>query len=702
LLLKKVVSAVKSHIAFIHHSYSIVSKKSLYPFCHIIQSDQGYHDHSAHIQHGHKKCTLTDHKSECDTPASQLTPNATIKNFNQENKEKYTKLQKRRYFEIIRDFLLLANGLSEGTFIIKENGLITHFNHAGTTVIEASKVDKSNLYIHQILSVLDNSDEQHSSYASSLQKLLSKRDSEKEQKVLFSVLNSSTKIKGTVRVTTLSKSLQRAFNANCLVTLTPSGESIQESAEKRLLEEQLFRAQKVELLGQMASGIAHDFNNLLTAINCNLAVIKNESNQSLVSDRLQDAEVACSRARELVHSLLSLGRPSPLALRPVSLTHIVKEAISIVRASIDSRVAITTYLLPPEQSLIEGDSGQLNQVIINLLLNARDAIVQRMAWEDSDKHVIKVAITTEVIELNHYIVLEVCDTGIGIKDNVMRQMFEPFFTTKKDGQGTGLGLAMVSGIINRHNGSISAYNKPSSLQNRICESKIKGHIREPFDSGGCIIKILLPKLSFKDLPKIKDTELFPYSDELTKIFFTSQQNQSDSQLIREVGKVNNQDFLGGSETILVIEDEAIVREALVKMLQTLGYRVHCAADATNGLTIFEQLHEEISLVFSDFSMPDMSGIELFGWFRKISPQVPFILSSGNYEELQTGSKSSTSTFKLKHQKFQCNRASIVQKSTKTETTEACEEFLILSKPFTFNELALAIRRSLDSTKQSPL
>ena len=357
---------------------------------------------------------------------------------------------------------------------------------------------------------------------------------------------------------------------------------VEDITERKQLEEQLRQSQKMEAIGQLAGGIAHDFNNLLTAILGNVslllgAVPDHEPNRDL----LRDIERAATRATELTSQLLGFSRQTILRLEPANLNNVLRETVAILRWTIDPRITVTVQTAE-DLSAVQADASQLNQVLMNLCLNARDAMPEGgqliletenvlLASEQARRHLDARA--------GDFVRLRVRDTGSGIPADVRPRIFDPFFTTKGPGKGTGLGLAMVFGIVKQHQGWIE------------CHSEV-GH--------GTTFDIYLPRC---------DADLKP---------------QETPAASSAPG--------GGSETVLLVDDEAIIRNLGRTILQRYGYHVLLAEDGQDALEIFQRRQGQIDLVILDLTMPRLSGRDTLREMLKLDPAVRVVFSSGYSSE----------------------------------------------------------------------
>jgi nitrogen-specific signal transduction histidine kinase/CheY-like chemotaxis protein len=340
--------------------------------------------------------------------------------------------------------------------------------------------------------------------------------------------------------------------------------------EKKKLESQLLQAQKMEAVGQLTSGIAHDFNNILSAIigYGSLLQLKMEADNELrqYTDQIL---VSADRASHLTNSLLTFSRKQVFRPQPADLNEIIRKVDKLLRRVIGEDIDLRTSLFP-RPLIVHADAGQIEQVLMNLATNARDAM----------QHGGILTIETSVSEQagRNAAVISVADTGIGMDEKTQEKIFEPFFTTKDLGRGTGLGLSMVYGIITQHGGQIA------------CASELK---------LGTTFTISLPLV---------------LSDEARSV--DSGAEQQDREVLR------------GSETILVVEDDDSVRGLVLEMLRDAGYRVLLAADGKEGVEQFLANRDAVRLVLCDVIMPRMSGSEVHEAIRRTKPDVKVLFMSG--------------------------------------------------------------------------
>jgi signal transduction histidine kinase/CheY-like chemotaxis protein len=349
-------------------------------------------------------------------------------------------------------------------------------------------------------------------------------------------------------------------------------------SERKHLEAQVHQAQKMEAVGQLAGGIAHDFNNLLTAILGNLSlVLSNLPRPSPDGELLEAAEKAALRAAELTSQLLGFSRRSMLRPQPTNLNTIIEETVRLLRRAIDPRIVIDVRVAD-QLWTVQADPGQMNQVLVNLCLNARDAMQEggNLLLETS----------TLVVNEDHarrhlearrgeFVRLRVADTGHGMPPEVHARIFEPFFTTKGPGKGTGLGLAMVFGIVKQHQGWIE------------CKSEVK---------KGTMFDIYLPR---------------------------SKQGQEAAPPGEKRSPPSR-----GHELILLADDELMIRNLGRAILERQGYQVLLAQDGQEAVELYQREKGAIDLVILDLTMPRLSGREAFQQLVEIDPQVRVLFASG--------------------------------------------------------------------------
>jgi PAS domain S-box-containing protein len=354
-------------------------------------------------------------------------------------------------------------------------------------------------------------------------------------------------------------------------------ERIRAEEERKKLESQLRQSHKMEAVGTIAGGIAHDFNNILGIIigNMELAIDSIEAWNPARSN-LEEIKKAGLRASDVVRQLLNFSRKTEQSKKTVDISLLVKESIKLLRSSIPASIDIQLNI-PDALKTINADPTQVHQVLINLCTNAAHAM-------ENDGGVLKIdlseaeldnATVTQFgeIESGHYVLLAISDTGPGIDSENKANIFDPYFTTKAVGKGTGMGLAVVLGIVKNHNGAISVYSEPGK---------------------GSTFKVL-----------------FPVADEIAN---------EDKPILQDLPK--------GKESILFIDDEEGLAKIGSNMLERLGYRVVIKTDPTIALEVFRSDPSQFDLVITDMTMPHLSGEELIKEVLKINSKVPIILCTG--------------------------------------------------------------------------
>ncbi|MBI5343147.1 MAG: response regulator [Deltaproteobacteria bacterium] len=353
------------------------------------------------------------------------------------------------------------------------------------------------------------------------------------------------------------------------------------------LEAQLLHAQKMEAVGTLAGGIAHDFNNLLQAISgCAALALQEAPEESRTRSLIGNIGKATDRASELVKRLLTFSRWERPEKRPLDLNREISHTVSLLERIIPKMVRIETRL-DKDLRRIDGDPTQIEQIIMNLGANARDAMPEGgcLLFETGNATV-TAGIGQPCAEMDpgEYVVLRVKDSGVGMSPENLNRIFDPFFTTKEVGAGTGLGLSTVYGIVRGHGGWIRCESRPGN---------------------GTCFEIFLPSLpSSHALPDGNDPP-FPESD-----------------------------IPGGKETILVVDDEDMVRDLAKIILEVSGYTVLCARSGENAMEMFLAEDGEPDLVILDLGMPGMGGRKCLAEMRKRKPGVKVLVASGYSEERQ--------------------------------------------------------------------
>jgi len=351
--------------------------------------------------------------------------------------------------------------------------------------------------------------------------------------------------------------------------------------EREELEHRLSQSQKMEAIGHLAGGVAHDFNNLLTPIIIYADMLKRElPEDGKLLSRVDGIIGASHKARDLTQQLLSFGRKQVMQMQVIDLNAAISSFYAIMRRTLRESIDINLQL-SSQAAVIRADRSKLDQVILNLAINAQDAI------GETGEIVIEtgqVMIDDEYARLHpgmragDYVLMAFRDNGCGMSDETLRHIFEPFFTTKPVGHGTGLGLANVYGIVKQHNGYIAAFSKEDS---------------------GTVFKIY-----------------FPLVDE-----------QPGRAGIVLAGPASD---YSGSETILLVEDNEMVRGMTAELLEGLGYRVYVGEHPEQALELARQIPEKIDLLITDVVMPGMNGQQLFERISVERPEIDRVLYMSGY------------------------------------------------------------------------
>ncbi len=388
-------------------------------------------------------------------------------------------------------------------------------------------------------------------------------------------------------------------------------EYLQALKDKENAQAQLLQAQRMESIGTLAGGIAHDFNNILAAIIgfTELALIDLDTGAN-IEDSLQEVYAAGKRAKKLVAQILAFARKSMEEIKPIRVDVIVKEVIQFIRSSIPATIDVQSVI--GSNSLIMGNQTQVHQVLMNLCTNASQAM-------ENEGGVLTV--TLQDMEVNDdfsnprpdlangsYVSISVADTGAGIAPDIIESIFDPYFTTKEPGEGTGMGLAMVHGIVESYGGKIFVDSEPGN---------------------GATFTIYLPAARKQ---KLQD------------------QNESES-------------LPTGTERILYIDDEASIVKMSSQGLERLGYQVTTETNSLEALALFKSRPDDFDLVITDMTMPNMTGDKLTLELIKIRPDIPVILCTGYSKKIseETASKMGVTAFAYKPI-FKADLAKMVRKT----------------------------------------
>jgi len=359
-------------------------------------------------------------------------------------------------------------------------------------------------------------------------------------------------------------------------------ERLRAQTERDRMERQLHQSQRLESLGQLAGGVAHDFNNLLGVISNYASFAGEEVARQLpggrgqgVRDDIGQIEQAAERAAGLTHQLLAFARQETIQPRVLNINEVVESVEQLLIRTLGEHIELVTDLADSVNPVL-ADPGQIEQVLVNLAVNARDAMPHggKLTIQTANADIDDSAADQAELPAGHYVTVKVSDTGTGIPKDVLDRVFEPFFTTKPKGEGTGLGLATVYGIINQADGHVRIYSEPGL---------------------GTILTALLP---------------------------VTEQN------LTAATPPPAQPRRGHGETVLVVEDEAAMREVTRRILDRNGYHVVAAASGHDALHILASQLEHIDVLLTDVIMPHMQGKELADKIRVLQPAARVVFMSG--------------------------------------------------------------------------
>lgn len=355
--------------------------------------------------------------------------------------------------------------------------------------------------------------------------------------------------------------------------------------ERKKIEDQYYRAQRLESIGTLASGVAHDLNNLLAPVVMGVELLRSAKNGTDIEPIIRSIELSAQRGTELVKQILSFAKGIDGTLSPLEIPDILREVESIVHNTFPKNVVFTLEC-QPDLARVLGDATRLNQVFLNICVNARDAM--------ADGGVISITARNETVTSpetihNHdinpgtYVRVDIADTGCGIPRNCIDKIFDPFFTTKPPGNGTGLGLATSQGIVRSHNGFITVTSKPGQ--------------------GSCF-SIFIPA------------------------------HESAKPVLDEPRGEQHPTPSGNGQTVLVVDDEAPIVEVTQQILTSNGYQAIPCTDGAEAVALFAVHQQQIDLVLTDLMMPGIDGPALIAAIRRIDPTVKIIATSGLHTSRQ--------------------------------------------------------------------
>jgi len=354
----------------------------------------------------------------------------------------------------------------------------------------------------------------------------------------------------------------------------------QDVTESKVLEEQFLQAQKMESLGTLVGGIAHDFNNMLAGLNGNIYMAKKSVGDPEGRRHLDNAEHLLFHAADLISQLLTYARKDRVSMQSLPLIPFIKELLKLLRSTIPESIHLLEFI-SQDSLMVKADVTQLQQVILNLVNNARDAVdgvdhpqvtisLESLISDDKFRHKHPEAVYAS------YAHMTVADNGCGIPEDKLEHIFDPFFTTKEVGKGTGLGLSMVFGAVHTHQGFIFV---------------------ESVEGKGSKFHIYLP------LEEVKNTALGGVEKE-------------------------NLALEGKGELILLVDDDYSIIEIGKEVIESLGYSVLVASSGHQAIDVFGAHKDEVDLVITDVVMPDLGGVQVMEEIRKINPNIKVLFSTG--------------------------------------------------------------------------
>ncbi len=355
-----------------------------------------------------------------------------------------------------------------------------------------------------------------------------------------------------------------------------------DNTERKRLERQLIHAQKMQSLGTLAAGVAHDFNNVLSILDGSLSLVKPHIKDEELLKYISMGEMAVERGADVSGRLLTFARTEDVKIIPFDLRKVVSELTKVLNHTIDKDIVVNADI-DPDAPFIKGDRSQVYQMLLNMCINARDAILDPGRNSGTQG---MISISAERVcgdtvrerfndaDEEHYLRIRVEDNGVGMSATIRQQIFDPFFTTKPAGKGTGLGLSVVYGMVKNHSGYIDVESE-------------EGH--------GTTFDVYLPALII------------------------------EQELIKQLDDTS---VKGGSETILVVEDEIMMLTIVSEILRVNGYQVIQARDGIEGFEIYKNNYDSIGAVILDMGLPRMSGKEMFKKMKEVNPSVRVVIATG--------------------------------------------------------------------------
>jgi CheY-like chemotaxis protein/anti-sigma regulatory factor (Ser/Thr protein kinase) len=348
------------------------------------------------------------------------------------------------------------------------------------------------------------------------------------------------------------------------------------------MEDQLCQTQRIEAIGTLAAGIAHDFNNILSPIILHTdMVLEDIPVESPIRFNLEEIHSASIRAKDLTRQILTFSRQTEQERTPLIIRPIIQETLKLLRFSFPSTIEIR-QTFETKGGAVLADQTQIQRILMNLCTNAAYAMREKGGVLEVGLAGVYLSSADTVLNPNlepgHYMKLTVCDTGPGMESGVKDRIFEPYFTTKGKGEGTGMGLAVVHGIVKSYDGAITVDSEPGK---------------------GTVFQVFLPKIEGQISSEPKGAFQLPV----------------------------------GTERILLIDDERSILDVMQQMLERLGYTVDARSDSTEALEAFRENSDGFDLVITDYTMPEMTGENLAKAILGIRPDVPVILCTGFSEQI---------------------------------------------------------------------
>jgi PAS domain S-box-containing protein len=471
--------------------------------------------------------------------------------------------QARDYFETI------LKTSPDAIFVANDDGYIVMANES---VVDVYGYQPEEL-IGQHVSVLATDDEQ------AVQKSMSMIEELYENGIVRNFLGERKRKDGTIIEIESSHALLKRPDGSVAGTVS----STRDITDRKRFEEQQRQSQKMEAVGTLAGGIAHDFNNILGIILGYAELSKDVvAGNSVLEKNLSQILKAAERAKDLVQQILAFSRKRESQVKPLQMNLMIKEALKLLRASLPATISIQSDIEDTDDVVV-ADATEIHQIVMNLCTNAAHAMQHSggvieviLKPVDLDMHAIEYYTG---IGPGPYMQLSIKDTGMGIPGDIIGRIFEPFFTTKEVGKGTGMGLAMVHGIVKRYKGDIKVYSEPGK---------------------GAVFHIVLPRV---EAEKVQ-------------------------------GPVAEREAPQGSESVLLVDDEAVLLDVGEKILSSLGYHVTAAGGAVEALEIFTKNPAAFDFVITDQTMPQLTGYALAQKLMEIRAGIPVILCTG-YSDLVT-------------------------------------------------------------------